>query len=72
MNYISTYQYTEINAIELEIPKYCIRFLFKSYIVRKIGISCEVVGCLFFPLFIILLCSSNKMHHAPFISMNIF
>lgn len=43
MNYISTYQYTEINAIELEIPKYCIRFLFKSYIVRKIGILRELI-----------------------------
>lgn len=44
MNYIETYQYTEIHAIELEIPKYCIRFLFIYLIVRKIGISCEVVS----------------------------
>ncbi|PFH71629.1 hypothetical protein COI61_25280 [Bacillus cereus] len=69
---MDTYQYTKIHAIELEIPRCCIRFLYNSIIVRKIGISCEVVKCLFFPLFIILLCSSNKMHHAPFISMNIF
>ncbi|MDR4170675.1 hypothetical protein COE04_30245 [Bacillus cereus] len=72
MNYIDTYQYTRIHAIELEIPRCFISFLYNSIIVRKIGISCEVVRCLFFPLFIILLCSSNKMHHAPFISMNIF
>lgn len=44
MNYIDTYQYTEIHAIELEIPKYCIRFLFIYLIVRKIGISCEVAS----------------------------
>lgn len=50
MNYIDTYQYTEIHAIELEIPKYCIRFLFIYLIVRKIGISCEVVSVRF-PLF---------------------
>ncbi|PEZ31421.1 hypothetical protein CN346_20755 [Bacillus thuringiensis] len=43
MNYIGTYEYTEIHAIELEIPKYCIRFLFILFIVRKIGISCELV-----------------------------
>ncbi len=43
MNYIDTYQYNEIHAIELEIPKYCIRFLFIHPIVRKIGISCELV-----------------------------
>lgn len=43
MNYIDTYQYTEIHANELEIPKYCIRFLFIHLIVRKIGISCEVM-----------------------------
>lgn len=49
-----------------------IRFLFNLLIVREIGISCEVVKCLFLPFFIILLCSSNKMHHAPFISINIF
>jgi len=42
MNYIGTYEYTEIHAIELEIPKYCIRFLFILFIVRKIGISCEL------------------------------
>lgn len=72
MDYIATYQYTKIHAIDLEIPKYGIRFLFNYLIVRKIGISCEVIKCLFFPFFIILLCSSNKMHHAPFISINIF
>lgn len=43
MNYMDTYQYTEIHALELEIPKYCIRFLFTHLIVRKIGISCELV-----------------------------
>lgn len=43
MNYIDTYPYTEIHAIELEIPKCCIRFLFIHLIVRKIGISCEVI-----------------------------
>lgn len=42
MNYMDTYQYAEINANELEIPKYCIRFLFIHLIIRKIGISCEV------------------------------
>ncbi|PEO58385.1 hypothetical protein COM25_10555 [Bacillus wiedmannii] len=47
MNYIDTYQYTEIYAIELEIPKYCIRFLFIHLIVRKIGISCEVLSYFF-------------------------
>lgn len=40
---MDTYQYTEIHAIELEIPKYCIIFLFIHLIVRKISISCEVV-----------------------------
>lgn len=48
MNCIDTYQYTEIHAMELEIPKYCIRFLFIYLIVRKIGISCEVSAYLFF------------------------
>lgn len=48
MNYIDTYQYTEIHAMELEIPKYGIRFLFIYLIVRKIGISCEVVNLSFF------------------------
>lgn len=47
MNYIDTYQYAEIQAIELEIPKYCIRFLFIHLIVRKIDISCEVVSIYF-------------------------
>jgi hypothetical protein len=32
----------EIHTILLEIPKYCIRFLFIHLIVRKNGISCEV------------------------------
>ncbi|PDZ92960.1 hypothetical protein COO14_21535 [Bacillus toyonensis] len=72
MNCLGTYQYTKINAIELKPPKYCIRVLFNFIIVRKIGISREVIRCLFSPFFIILLCSSNKMHHAPFIRMNIF
>lgn len=43
MIYMDTYQHTEIHANELEIPKYCIRFLCIHLIVRKIGISCEVV-----------------------------
>ncbi|PGB31814.1 hypothetical protein COF44_29530 [Bacillus toyonensis] len=47
MNYIDTYQYTEIHEIELEIPKYFIRFLFIHPIVRKIGISCEVISIYF-------------------------
>lgn len=46
MNYIATYQYAKIHVIELEIPKYGIRFLFNYLIVRKIGISCEL--CLYF------------------------
>lgn len=50
MNYIDTYQYTEIHANELEIPKYCIRFLFIHLIVRKICISREVVDDYFFTL----------------------
>lgn len=50
MNYIDTYQYSEIHAMELEIPKYYISFLFKHLIVRKIGISCEVAS-MFFPLY---------------------
>lgn len=50
MNYIDTYQYTEIHVIELEIPKYCIRFLFIHLIVRKIGISREVVVCFYIHL----------------------
>ncbi|QWI57967.1 hypothetical protein EXW42_28340 (plasmid) [Bacillus mycoides] len=70
--YITSKQYTKIHGYRLEIPRCYIIFLKDSLIVRKIGISCEVIECLFFPLFIILLCSSNKMHHAPFISMNIF
>lgn len=47
---MDTYQYNEIHAIELEIPKYCIGFLFTHLIVRKIGISCEVVNDYFFTL----------------------
>lgn len=43
MNHMDTYQYTEIHANELEIPKYCIRFLFIHLIVRKNGISCELI-----------------------------
>ncbi|PDZ87388.1 hypothetical protein COF68_34110 [Bacillus toyonensis] len=52
MNFIGTYQYAKINTIELKPPKYCIRVLFNLVIVRKIGISCEVLKCLFFCLFI--------------------
>lgn len=41
------------HAAELEIPKYCSIFLFTYLIVRKIGISCElVVCCLFLELII--------------------
>lgn len=65
MNYIDTYQYTEIHAIELEIPKYCIRFLIIYLIVRKIGISCEVISVCF-PTFI------KVSYTLPFISTNIF
>lgn len=43
MDYIDTCQYTEIHANEIEIPKHCVRFLFIYLILRKIGISCEVV-----------------------------
>lgn len=42
---MDTYQYTEMHDTELEIPKYYIRFLFIHLIVRKIGISCELVVC---------------------------
>lgn len=51
MNYIDTYQYAEIHTILLEIPKYCIRFLFIHLIVRKNGISCEVEQYFFFLTF---------------------
>ncbi|PHB51669.1 hypothetical protein COE91_16935 [Bacillus toyonensis] len=44
---LDTYQYTEIHEIELEIPKYFIRFLFIHPIVRKIGISREVINVYF-------------------------
>lgn len=54
MNYIAAYQYTKTYAIELEIPKHGIRFIFKYLIVRKIGISCEV--CVFFIRLILLPC----------------
>lgn len=49
MNYIDTYQYTELHDNELEIPKYRIRFLFIHLIIRKIGISREIRGeyCLY-------------------------
>ena len=40
---MDTYQYTEIHANELEIPKYSIRFLFIHLIVRKNGISCKLM-----------------------------
>lgn len=49
---MDTYQYTVIHANELEILKCCIRFSFAHIIVRKNGISCEVLRCLFFRLFI--------------------
>ncbi|PFX64862.1 hypothetical protein COL35_24595 [Bacillus toyonensis] len=52
MDYIGTYQCVKINVIQLKAPKYCIRFLYNCTIVRKIGISCEVLKCLFFCLFI--------------------
>lgn len=48
MNFIGTYQYAKINTIELKPPKYCSRVLFNPIIVRKIGISCEVLKYLFF------------------------
>ncbi|PFJ90146.1 hypothetical protein COJ11_22045 [Bacillus cereus] len=66
MNYIDTYQYTEIHAIELEIPKYCIRFLFIYLIVRKIGISCEVVFCFYIHLPFSI--HSNRIHCSLFVS----
>lgn len=39
------------HAAEREIPKYCSIFLFTYLIVRKIGISCEVVSLKFFQFF---------------------
>lgn len=48
MNYIGTYQYTKINVIRHKSPNYCIRFLYKLIIIRKNGISCEVLKYLFF------------------------
>ncbi|PEP77275.1 hypothetical protein CN581_24420 [Bacillus toyonensis] len=65
MNYIGTYQYAKINTIELKPSKYRIRVLFNLIIVRKIGISCEVLKCLFFPLY-------KCIVHFPFVIMNIF
>ncbi|PGQ50479.1 hypothetical protein COA20_02380 [Bacillus thuringiensis] len=65
MNHMDTYQYTEMHDMELEIPKYCIRFLFINLIVREIGISCEVVSVCF-PAFI------KVSYTLPFISTNIF
>ncbi|PFM93135.1 hypothetical protein COD05_15935 [Bacillus cereus] len=47
MNYIATYQYVKIHVKKPEIPKYSSRFLFIYLIVRKIGISCEVVACFY-------------------------
>ncbi|PFY48864.1 hypothetical protein COL55_13750 [Bacillus toyonensis] len=64
MNYIGTYQYDKINVIELKLPKYCIRVLYKRVIVRKNGISCEVSKCLFFSPFI------KVSYTLPFISIN--
>lgn len=66
MNHMDTYLYMEIHANELRIPKYCIRFLFTHLIIRKIGISCEVMSVYFFPLFI------KRLYTLPFISINIF
>lgn len=51
MNYIGIYLYAKINVIRHNIPKYCIRFLYKLIIIRKNGISCEVLNCLFLPLY---------------------
>ncbi|PEJ59365.1 hypothetical protein CN906_29010 [Bacillus toyonensis] len=65
MDYIGTYQYAKINIIELKPPKYCIRVLYKRIIVRKNGISCEVLKCLFLPLY-------KCIIHFPFVIMNIF
>ncbi len=71
MNYMDTYQYAEINAYELEIPKHCIRFLFIHLIVRKIGISCEIVRCLFYLLLLKPLCSSNRSFYEKVIFQSI-
>ncbi|PGL44702.1 hypothetical protein CN914_28765 [Bacillus thuringiensis] len=59
MNYMDTYQYTEMYANKLEIPKYCIGFLFTHLIVRKIGISCEVYMLTLHPS----LCSRNIIYY---------
>lgn len=65
MNCMGTYQYTKINAIELKSPKYCSRVLYKRIIIRKNGISREVLKCLFLPLY-------KCIVHFPFVIMNIF
>lgn len=51
MNYIGTYQHTKIHETKLEISIYRFRFSFNFIIVRKIGISREVVRCLFLQFF---------------------
>ncbi|MCZ6943040.1 hypothetical protein EJ131_21455 [Bacillus mycoides] len=66
--YITSKQYTKIHGYRLEIPRCYIIFLKDSLIVRKIGISCEVVEVCFFSLLSILLCSSNRIHYSLFIS----
>lgn len=53
MNYIGTLKHTKIYATKLEIPRRYYLILYKYFIVRKIGISCElVVCCLFLELII--------------------
>lgn len=49
MYFIGVYKYTKTHGYDPEIPRNCIRFSCGYLIVRKIGISCEVVMCLFFP-----------------------
>lgn len=50
MNYIGTLKHTKIYATKLEIPRRYYLILYKYFIVRKIGISCEVVNDYFFTL----------------------
>ncbi|PFB74623.1 hypothetical protein CN273_31080 [Bacillus thuringiensis] len=71
MDYIDTYQYTEIHANEIEIPKHCVIFLFIYLILRKIGISCEVVRFLFYLLLLKPLCSSNRSFYEKVIFQSI-
>jgi len=51
MNYIGTLKHTKIYATKLEIPRRYYLILYKYFIVRKIGISCEVVSLKFFQFF---------------------